>query len=313
MENMQASESIVRIDGLSHRYAKHWAVSNVNIEIPRKGVIGLLGANGAGKSTIMNSICGVIHPSRGDVWIDGYSIRLSPIEAKSKFGFLPQQAPLYPELTIDEYLGYCSEIKGATGNRDVGSIEYVKARCGIEHLSKRLIGALSGGYRQRVGIAQALLHEPSFIVLDEPTNGLDPNQILEVRKLIQETAHDRAVLLSTHMLAEVEAICRRIIMIDKGEIVFDGDLEDFSNVVRPNTLVASFDNPPAPEELDNIPGVTGTTRKSPKKMQVSFDADVDMGRKLVDLSVAKGWGLREMYFERARLEDVFAALSVNRV
>ena len=312
MKETRALESIVKVEGLSHRYAKHWAVSNVNIEIPRTGVIGLLGANGAGKSTIMNSICGVIYPTRGDIWIDGHNIRVSPIEAKSKFGFLPQQAPLYPELTIDEYLTYCSEIKGLTGESDASSIEHVKARCGVDHLSSRLIGALSGGYRQRVGIAQALLHAPRFVVLDEPTNGLDPNQISAVRKLIKEIAQEHAVLLSTHMLAEVEAVCDQIIMIDQGEIVFDGDLESFSNVVRPNALVAVFGNPPSDDGLLSLSGIDQVSFKSPSKVRIEFSPEVDMNKALIETSLEKCWDLREIYFERARLDDVFAALSINR-
>ncbi len=196
---------IVKIEHLSHRYAVQWAVRDINFEIHQKGILGLLGSNGAGKSTTMNIICGVLNQTEGDVYINGINMRENPVEAKKYIGFLPQFPPLYPELTVDEYLVYCAQLRLMKGSRIRKAVDVAEEKCSITHFKDRLIGNLSGGYKQRVGIAQAIVHNPRLVVLDEPTNGLDPLQIVEIRNLIKEIAQDRAVLLSTHILPEVQA------------------------------------------------------------------------------------------------------------
>ncbi len=231
---------ILKVENLGHTYAKVPAVSAVSFSVHGPGVVGLLGANGAGKSTILNAISGVLNPTEGDVIIDGYSIRRSPLVAKAKIGFLPQHVPVYPELTVDEYLTYCAQLRGVERRHIPDAVQNAKVKCGIGHFSRRLIGALSGGYQQRCGMAQAILHEPSIVVFDEPTNGLDPLQVSVVRNLIREIASERTVLISTHILTEVEALCAHIRMIDQGALVFDGSIDEFLSSVNEESIVVAF-------------------------------------------------------------------------
>ena len=210
--------SIVKVEHLSHRYSVQWAIRDIDFEINQRGILGLLGSNGAGKSTTMNIICGVLKQTEGNVYINGIDLRENPVEAKKNVGFLPQKAPLHLDFTVDEYLTYCAELHMVDKTRIKAAVDEAKERCGITHFSKRVLRNLSGGYQQRVGIAQAIVHNPKFVVLDEPTNGLDPNQIVEVRHLIKEIAEERSVLLSTHILSEVQATCRELIHATKSPL-----------------------------------------------------------------------------------------------
>ena len=181
-------EPIVRVEHLSHRYSVDWAIRDINFEVKNKGIFGLLGSNGAGKSTTMNIICGVLNQTEGNVYINGINLRENPVEAKKFIGFLPQRPPLYPDLSVEEYLTYCANLRLMNEADIPQAVERAMDRCSITHFRERLLRNLSGGYQQRVGIAQAIVHQPKFVVLDEPTNGLDPNQIVEIRNLIKEIA-----------------------------------------------------------------------------------------------------------------------------
>ena len=302
-------ESIVKIENLSHRYTIQWAIRDINFEITRNGIYGLLGSNGAGKSTTMNIMCGVLRPTEGDVYIKGVSIRENPVEAKRHIGFLPQTPPLHPDLTVTEYLEYCAGLRHVPNKDIAGAVEEVMARCGISHFSKRLIRNLSGGYQQRVGIAQAIIHNPEFVVLDEPTNGLDPNQIVEIRHLIKEIAEDRTVVLSTHILSEVQATCDYIRMIEQGNLVFAGTVDEFDNYIIPNTLVVSLVAAPPVEELRSIPGVSGVEELGGMKYRLQYTDFQEVTERLVETSVARGWRLTEVYREKSSLDAVFAELS----
>lgn len=303
------SESIVRVQNLSHRYTVQWAIRDINFEIKQKGVLGLLGSNGAGKSTTMNIMCGVLNQTEGEVYINGISLRDDPVGAKRHIGFLPQKPPLYTDLSVDEYLVYCAKLR-LMDLRDIRpAVERAKEKCGITHFSKRLIRNLSGGYQQRVGIAQAIVHNPMFVVLDEPTNGLDPNQIVEIRHLIKEIAADRAVMLSTHILSEVQAACDEIKMIEHGKMVFSGTLAEFNNYMAPSTFVMTLENPPAVVELQQIPGITEVEGLTNTRFRMHFTGEPEITRRLTELSVAKGWRMSEIVLERDSLDTVFAQLS----
>lgn len=304
---------IVSVYDLWHRYSKDWAIRDVSFNISTSRIIGLLGSNGAGKSTCMNILCGVLYATRGDVRINGVSIREQPLEAKRQIGFLPQQAPLHTELTVREYLYHCAELRGLMHKDTEDAVLHAMEKCSVVRFANRLIGALSGGYRQRVGLAQAILHKPALVVLDEPTNGLDPNQVLAVRELIREIAADSTVLLSTHILSEVEALCDRIKMIEDGRIVFDGTIDAFANVVAPHSLVAVFGNPPSGSALLAMPGVESVDFINPHKVRLGFSGGSDMAESLVTSSVERNWRLRELNFERHTLEEVFASLSRQEV
>ena len=231
--------SIVSVKNLSHRYSVQWAIKDISFDITKKGVMGLLGSNGAGKSTTMNIICGVLNQTEGEVFINGINLRENPVEAKKYIGFLPQQPPLYTDLTVEEYLRNAAFLRLMDKSEVNKAVDIALERCSITHFRDRLIKNLSGGYQQRVGIAQAIVHNPSFVVLDEPTNGLDPNQIVDIRNLIREIAEEHSVLLSTHILSEVQAICNDIKMIDNGHLVFSGSMEDFDNYIAPDSFVGS--------------------------------------------------------------------------
>ena len=243
---------IVEVKHLSHRYSVDWAIKDINFEISTKGVFGLLGSNGAGKSTTMNIICNVLTQTEGEVFINGVNLRKDPITAKKFIGFLPQKAPLHTDMTVDEYLYHCADIRLMPKSEIPAAVERAKAKCGIAHFSKRVISNLSGGYQQRVGIAQSIIHDPMFVILDEPTNGLDPNQILEIRRLIREIAEERAVLISTHILPEVQAACDYIMMIEHGQKVFEGTINAFNTYMSPSALMTIMHNAPTTEELLKI-------------------------------------------------------------
>lgn len=302
-------ESIVKVQNLSHRYTVQWAIRDINFEIKQKGVLGLLGSNGAGKSTTMNIMCGVLNQTEGQVYINGINLNDDPVGAKRHIGFLPQRPPLYPDLTVDEYLVYCAKLRLMDLQDIRAAVERAKDKCQIAHFSKRLIRNLSGGYQQRVGIAQAIVHNPMFVVLDEPTNGLDPNQIVEIRHLIKEIAEDRAVMLSTHILSEVQATCDEIKMIEHGEMVFSGTLRDFNNYMAPSTFVMTLENPPALEELQAIPGVTEVESLTDTRIRVHFEGEKDITGRVTEMSVARGWRMSEIVLERDSLDTVFAQLS----
>lgn len=303
------SNKIVEVRHLSHRYSVDWAIRDIHFEIAGKGVFGLLGSNGAGKSTTMNIICNVLTQTEGDVFINGINLRKNPIEAKKYIGFLPQKAPLHTEMTVDEYLYHCADIRLMPRHNISQAMEVAKAKCGISHFSKRQIRNLSGGYQQRVGIAQAIIHNPLFVVLDEPTNGLDPNQISGVRQLIREIAEDRAVLISTHILPEVQAVCDYIMMIEHGQKVFEGTIRDFNTYMSPSVLLTIMHNAPSTEELMKIEGIERVERLTKTRIRLHFKGDDSIVERVVKQAVANQWHLREISLEKESLDKVFAKLS----
>lgn len=305
-------DNIVTIEGLSHRYSADWAVKDISFEINKHGIVGLLGSNGAGKSTTMNILCGVLSQTEGKVLIEGINMREQPEEAKKRIGFLPQNAPLYLEQTVDEYLTFCAHIRFIEKHKVKAAVDAVKEKCGVAHFSKRLIGNLSGGYRQRVGIAQALIHTPMLVVLDEPTNGLDPNQILEVRQLIKEIAAERAVIFSSHILSEIQATCQDIIMIEGGRMVFKDTMTAFNNYIEPDSLVTRMENPPPESEWKAIQGVKALEFIDDNTIRVRYNPADDVSGRIVQMSVQKGWNLKEITLERSSLDAIFAQLSQKK-
>lgn len=302
-------EVIVKVENLSHRYSVQWAVRDINFEILKNGIYGLLGSNGAGKSTTMNIMCGVLKPTRGNVFIKGINTRENPVEAKRHIGFLPQQPPLHVDLTVEEYLEYCASLRHIPGKQIHKAVIEVMGKCGISHFQKRLIRNLSGGYQQRVGIAQAIIHKPDLVVLDEPTNGLDPNQIMEIRHLVKEIAEERTVVLSTHILSEVQATCKYIRMIEQGSLVFSGTVEEFDNYITPSSVCVSLITRPSVEELRTIPGVLQVEELGGTRFRLHFVNAQEMMEKVVEISMTRDWRLNEIYLEKSSLDTIFAKLS----
>lgn len=302
-------KSIVKIENLSHRYSNTWAIRDINIEINDFGIVGLLGSNGAGKSTTMNILCGSINQTEGNVFINGINFREDPKRAKMEIGFLPQNPPLYLDLTVDEYLHYCAALRNMYGQPGKDAVAEAKERCGISHFGGRLLKNLSGGYRQRVGIAQAIVHKPNVLVLDEPTNGLDPNQIIEVRSLIKDIAKDRVVIFSSHILSEVQLLCKDIKMIENGKIVFSDTMDAFNNYVEPHSMLVTFQNMPLVAELEAIPGILKADILNGKLVRLFFSGDAEITETIISESVQNGWRLQEISLEKNSVEEIFKQLS----
>ena len=257
----------------------------------------------------MNIMCGILKQTEGRVLIKGIDIGKNPVEAKRHIGFLPQKPPLHSDLNVAEYLEYCAELRHIPPREIPKAIQEVMEKCGIAHFKKRLTRNLSGGYQQRLGIAQAIIHRPDFVVLDEPTNGLDPNQILEVRHLIKEIAEERTVILSTHILSEVQATCDYIRMIEQGHLVFSGTVDEFDNYIMPNTLFVTLMAEPAVEDLKALPGVLGVNELGGPHFRLQFADVQEAAERLVEASVARGWRLTEVHVEKSSLNEIFAELS----
>ncbi|MFT4728784.1 MAG: ABC-2 type transport system ATP-binding protein [Granulosicoccus sp.] len=218
---MGSKDNVLSAVSLSRRLSENAAVSNISLEINRGDIVGLLGLNGAGKTTTLRMLSGVLAPDEGSVSIDGHSLSDSPIEARRQIGFLPDQPPLYNDMRVSEYLRFAGRIRGLKGHRLTERLSIVTEQCMLESVNKNLIGTLSKGYRQRVGLAQALIHEPALLLLDEPSNGLDPQQLESMRNLIIETGKSAAVILSTHLLSEAQTTCNRVAIIHEGKLVAD--------------------------------------------------------------------------------------------
>lgn len=304
-------QPIVRIEHLSHRYTSSWAINDINIEINKKGIYGLLGSNGAGKSTTMNIVCGVLNQTKGQVSINGIDLRRDPISAKRHIGFLPQNAPLYLDLTVTEYLTYCAHLRDLNDSAVPAAIEEAMNKCAIFHVKDRLLKNLSGGYRQRVGIAQSILHKPALVILDEPTNGLDPVQIVEVRKLIKEIGEERTVVLSSHILSEIQLLCQDIIMIEQGKLVFSDTMDAFNNYIAPRSLLLDFENAPATELLSAFNGISRVERLTAKSFRIFYDGSNDTCESIISGSVQQGWRLTQLAVEKNSIDEIFKQLTKN--
>lgn len=302
-------DCIVKVEHISHRYSVQWAVNDVSFEIPRNGIYGMLGSNGAGKSTLMNILCGVLRQTKGDVFINGVNTREHPIEAKKHIGFMPQQPPLYNDMTVEEYLSYTADLRHIPQREVKEAVERVLSLCDITRFRNRLIKNLSGGYQQRVSIAQALVHKPALVIFDEPTNGLDPNQILEIRNLIKNIAKDCTVILSTHILKEIQAVCDHILMIGQGKLVFAGTIEEFDNYIEPDTLLVTLRNTPSVRELLEIEGVKEVEEIGNASFRVYFTHAQEVMDRLIARSAAQHWAMTEIRLEKSSLERIFAELS----
>src|SRR5436309_543567 len=212
---------MIRVQEITKKYARNLAVDHISFEVQKGEIVGFLGPNGAGKTTTMRMLTCFLPPTSGTATVAGFDVLEQPLEVKKRIGYLPEMPPLYPEMGTAEYLSFVGKLKGLSGAELSKRIDYVCERCAIADVKKKLLGRLSKGYRQRVGLAQAIIHNPDVLILDEPTAGLDPNQLVEIRELIRNIGKEKTVMLSTHIMQEVEAICDRTIIVNKGKIVAD--------------------------------------------------------------------------------------------
>lgn len=294
---------------LTRLYGGREAVSNVSFNLSKGQVLGFLGPNGAGKSTTMKMLTGNLAPSNGSVKICGIDMMENPKEAKALIGYLPEMRPLYKELTVDEYLTIAARLHRVAGKHIKAALEDAKERCGLTHMSKRLIENLSNGYQQRVGIAQAIIHKPMVVILDEPTVGLDPIQIRDIRALIREIGTDHSVILSTHILPEVEMVCDHVQIIDKGKLVFNGAIDVLKKQRIGNKLLIAMHNPPNVDALLSIAGVVEAEALPGNFMRVRFADNAAPAEAIVQAAVANGWGLHQIAPDQTSLEDVFVQLT----
>lgn len=298
---------LIRTEQLYRYYGNHCAVKGVSFDVRRGEVLGFLGPNGAGKSTTMQILAGNLAPSSGQVWINGLDLLDKPKQAKQGLGYLPEQPPLYRELTVKEYLAFCARLNRIPRNQQAAAMTSALKRCGLEDVTGRLIGNLSRGYQQRVGIAQAIIHSPSVIILDEPTVGLDPIQIREIRDLIRELAQKHSVILSTHILPEVQAICDRVQIINQGELVLTDTIAGLSQRMESSSILVRFDRPPTEEDLSTLGGVAGVEAQGDGRIRLRYRPEQDPVDELVRRAVSDEWGLRELMPERRTLEEIFVA------
>ncbi len=307
---------MLEVRNLTKRYGTNTAISNLSFDIGSGGIYGLLGPNGAGKSTTMNIITGYLAATSGTVTIDGHDILKEPREVKKRMGYLPEVPPLYPDLTVREYLDFAAELKGIKGadrNSEVGEI---MDRTGLYSVENRLIRNLSKGYRQRTGIACALLGLPELIILDEPTAGLDPAQIIEIRDLILSLKDDHAVILSSHILQEISAVCDHIMVISHGRLMAEGTPDDIMksmNVENRTVLLAKAPKERLGETLSGIAGVvsveTHDMENDTVKAEIKSDPDKDIREDLFRAAVNSGFTLLDMHSDRMSLEDVYMYLT----
>ena len=294
--------------GLSRHYGARCAVSDLDLRLARGEVLGLLGPNGAGKSTTMRMLTGCLAPTCGRVLVNGIDLIDDPRRAKRCIGFLPEQPPLYRDCTVDEYLRLAARLHGVGPDRVARAVESARSACGLGDVGRRLIGNLSRGYQQRVGIAQAIVHAPSVIVLDEPTAGLDPIQIGEIRALIRDLGREHGVLLSTHILSEVEALCTRVQIIHEGRTVFMDDLDGIGARHASPVLIAGFGAPPPEDALRALDGVQGVEGFGAGRYRIVHRGEPGFSARLAEAAASGGWRLDELTPERPSLERIFTDL-----
>ena len=263
------SDALIEVENLSRYYQNHCAISHLSFTLKAGEVLGYLGPNGAGKSTTMQVISGNLAPTEGEVRIAGHDILEAPRAAKSQLGYLPEHPPVYRDASVDEYLKYCARLHRISRTQLPAAIARVKSQCGLEDVGERLIGNLSKGFKQRVGIAQAIIHDPPVVILDEPTVGLDPIQIREIRQLIRDLGSERSVILSTHILSEVQATCDRVQIIRAGELIYNASIESLTHNQDISVAVA-LRSPPGLDELLAIDGVDHADMLSEGKFRIYF-------------------------------------------
>lgn len=306
---------MVKVENLVKRYGHNYALNDISFEIGEGEIVGLLGPNGAGKSTTMNILTGYLSSTSGAAYIDGINILEHPIEAKSIIGFLPEQPPLYQDMTVEEYLSFVYELKGCQLDKELhlGEILDVVKIADVKH---RLIRNLSKGYRQRVGIAQALVGDPKLIVFDEPTVGLDPKQILEIRNLLRTLAKNHTVILSTHILAEVQAVCERVIIINHGKIIADEKTAELTRVIEDGYQYEIKVCGPQKEvvsALESIRGVKSVTATGVRDADaytyvVESDKGIDARKSMFNLCAQRGWAILGLMPIGTDLESIFIRL-----
>jgi ABC-2 type transport system ATP-binding protein len=327
---------MIEVQGLTRRYGDFTAVEDVSFSVGSGQIVGMLGPNGAGKTTTIRMITGFLPPTQGRVSLAGIDLETKPVEARRQLGYLPENVALYPEMRVREYLSYRARLEGVRGRRAVEAIDRSVERCLLGEVRDQIIGTLSKGYRQRVGLATAILHDPEVLILDEPTVGLDPKQIIAIRDLIRDLGRERTLLLSTHILPEVELLCQRVMIIDRGRIIAQGTPESLRQQWLGRTVVtvtlkqgvadaadrlraldgvlAVEAGASAPASADAVagsaaPAGSGAVSASPTHVSLECAEGSDPREAVFRLAVERGWILLELKQSKASLEDIFVRLT----
>ena len=318
--------AMIKVEHVTKRFASAVAVNDISFEVLRGEVVGFLGPNGAGKTTLMRLLATYLAPTRGRVFIDGLDVFLHSLEARRRIGYLPENAPLYPEMRVDEYLSFRAKLKGLPRRKRRERMEEVKVLCGLKDVERRIIGQLSRGYGQRLALADSLIHSPELLILDEPMIGLDPNQIRAVRELIGALGRRVTVVLATHSLAEAEAICQRVFIMNHGRIVASDSPGRLAAQLQCNVSVAAeIAGPPdeVAEQLRCVRGVLTVQLAEPaagnlddgavlwRRYRIGCRCGTDIRPAVFGLAAAQGWPLRELSLEAFELEDVFVELTAS--
>ncbi len=311
IRSAMTGETLVAVERLSRCHGRIQAVNAVSFTLERGQVLGFLGLNGAGKSTTMRMLAGVLAPDAGRIVINGADLLDQPRQAKQAIGYLPEQPSLYRELTVDEQLRYSARLHGLDRAASPQAVARVKERCGLWAVGQRLTGNLSKGYRQRVGIAQALLHDPPVLILDEPTVGLDPIQTREIRDLIRELGQDRGVILSTHLLPEIQATCSHVQIMRAGQLVFAGALAELQQRQPSTSVRVGLNAPPPVVELARLPGVARVEKLGDGQFRLHHPAGAAPNAALLEQARADGWDLWELTPEQRSLEQIFIELTLE--
>jgi len=297
----------IEVSGVSKLYGEQRALDQVSLSVEKGRIVGFLGPNGAGKSTMMKIITCYIPQSEGSVKVCGFDVNEQPMEVRSRVGYLPENNPLYPDMYIREYLEFIAGIHHLKNKKS--RVEEMIRQVGLSAESNKKIGALSKGYRQRVGLAQAMIHDPEVLILDEPTTGLDPNQIVEIRNLIRDIGTNRTVMLSTHIMQEVEAICDRVVIINKGVIVADDEAKNLKSYQSKQVIRVEFSTPVASNVLNNLNGVNDLKKINECTWLIGSDSDKDIRPMIFEFAVKNDLSVLTIQKEEQRLEDVFKRLT----
>ena len=309
---------MISVNNLTKTYGRTVAVDNISFEVSRGEVLGFLGPNGAGKTTTMRMLTCYLAPDSGTATVAGYDVREDSLEVRKRIGYLPENAPLYQDMDVISYLRFVADVRGIDPGRRVERIRKMIDVCGLSSVAGRNVGELSKGYKQRVGLAQTLIHDPEILVLDEPTTGLDPSQIIEIRELIKQIGRERTVILSTHILPEVEATCSRVLIINEGELAASGTSEELHAMVAGEDLIyvgIKAEESAFRQKISSLPSVSDVTRLEEAggytRYLVKAGGGDDVCGEVFRIAAASGWTMNELRREKLSLEDIFLRLTTG--
>ncbi|MFA6202277.1 MAG: ABC transporter ATP-binding protein [Gallionella sp.] len=301
----------LRARNLTRGFGKQQIIHDLSLELKRGEVLGLLGHNGAGKSTTLQMLTGCLLPGSGEIDICGFDLRKTPVQAKAHIGYLPETPPLYRELCVEDFLTFAARLRGVKTADLTLALSQACLRCGLESVRKKIISTLSKGYQQRVGIAQAIIHSPAVIVLDEPTVGLDPSQIRDIRNLIRELGNTSSVILSTHLLGEVESVCDRVEILHHGRLIYSDSSRQMQEYGQATGFIITLRQPPVLSELSAIPGITSVEPLTDNQFRILHAPEDNPTSLVLSLAASHGWQLEQLTPLHETLEDVFVKITRN--